>query len=242
LCSKTDVQQIIIKLAMGLCISRDAAFLLGPENAKKGVPDQGWQFETEVREATIKAAGNGRFALKTFAKGPTIIEKNLKPMSSATTLVGVPNNTTFTFKCTEDLEKYITLAISEGGYTRQEILTYYEHFMYGFDGVVCCLNVSTWTVNHAGTDKEGLNIRVQEKELPDGTMAYEGICVKDVKVDDELYMDYRRFKLPDFYVKFTDSHGFGDVRKNTLIAVYGSDAEAKTGKHGSPWVPSRKLN
>jgi len=169
-----------------------------------------------------------------------LIEKNLVPMSTTKTLIGIPNNTTFTFQCTEDLEKYISLAISEGGYTRQDILTYYEHFMYGFNGVVSCLNVSTWTVNHAGTAEDGLNIRVQEKRLPDGTMAYEGICVKDVAEGDELYMDYRRFKLPDFFVEFTNSHGFGDVRKNTLTAVYGSDAEAKIGRHGCPWLPSRK--
>jgi len=216
--------------------------LLGPENSKTGVPNQGWQFETEIREATIKAAGNGRFALKAMAKGPQLIEKVLVPISSTTTLLGTPNDTTFTFECTEDLEKYITLAVSEGGYSRQDILTNYEHFMYGFGGPVCCLNCSTWTVNHAGTAKEGLNILVQEKELPDGRIAYEGICVKDVAVDDELYMDYRRFKLPDFYVEFTKKHGFGDVPKNTLTAVYGSDAEAKTGKPDCPWVPSRKLN
>jgi len=229
---------------MGICIGRESGFKLGPENSKNGVEGQGWQFETEIREAVVKAAGNGRFALKPMTKGPkvTLIEKVLVPMSATTTLIGTPNNTTLTFESVEDLEKYITLAASEGGYSRQDILTYYEHFMYGFDGRVCCLNYSTWTVNHAGTAKEGLNILVQEKELPDGKIAYEGICVKDVAVDDELYMDYRRFTLPKFYVEFTDKHGFGDVRKNTLTAVYGSDDVKKTGKPDFPWVASRKLN
>ena len=219
------------------CLSRDSGFKLGNENAMKGLPDQGWQIETEIREATIKAAGNGRFALSVGKRDAVLIEKVLMPMKQTDTLIGLANNTTLTFEDTEDLEKYIKLAMVEGNYTRQDVLTQYEHFMYGFDGVVACLNYCTWTVNHAGDAKEGLNIRVQEKPLPNGKIAYVGICVKDVEINDELYMDYRRFTIPKFYHEFTKANGIGDVRKNTLTAVYGSDELAKTGKASEPWTP-----
>jgi hypothetical protein len=218
-------------------LSRDDGFKFGTEKSLKGLPNQGWQLDTEIREATIKAAGNGRFALSVAKKDDVLIEKILVPMKQTDTLIGLPNNTTLTFEDTKDLEKYITLAMSEGKYTRQDVLTQYEHFMYGFDGDVACLNYCTWTVNHAGDAKEGLNIRVQEKALRDGKRAYVGICIKDVEINDELNMDYRRFKIPGFYLEFTQAHGIGDVRKNTLTAVYGSDKLEKTGKPSEPWVP-----
>merc|ERR1712190_312167 len=135
-------------------------------------------------------------------KGEQLIQKVLMPMSAINSLVSLPNDTTITFKSVLELEKYITLALAEGGYSRSQILQEFEHFIYGFDGEVCCLNYSTWTVNHASKASEGLNIIVQEKELDDGRTAYEGICVKDVKPGDELYMDYRRFKLPQFYIDY----------------------------------------
>lgn len=185
------------------------------------VPNQGWQLATIVRESTIPGAGKGRFAAQTFKAGSTAIQKPLVPMAQVESLKNLSNDTTITFACVEDLEKYIELAKAEGGYTREEILHYYEHFMYGFDGRVSCLNVSTWTVNHGDKIEDGLNIVVEEQELPGGAKALAGRALKDILLNEELYMDYRKFKLPEFYMEYTQKHGFKDVRTATLEAVYG---------------------
>jgi hypothetical protein len=142
-------------------------------------------------------------------------------MAQIESLKNLSNDTTITFASVEDLEKYIDMAKAEAGYTREEILHYYEHFMYGFDGHVACLNVSTWTVNHGDKIEDGLNIVVEEKELPGGAKAYAGNALKDILLNDELFMDYRKFKLPAFYMEYTQKHGFKDVRTATLEAVYG---------------------
>jgi len=215
------------------------AFLLGPANSKKGVPGQGWQFETEIREAEVKEAGFGRKALVPLKKGSPMIEKFTMPMAKVKTLLNIPYDTTITFASVDDLEKYIKLGMTEGNYSREEILEYYEHFMYGFDGVVTGLNVCTWTVNHQGSEDQGLNCNMFEKYYPDGRHSYYGIAAKDIKVGDEIYHDYRRFKIPEFYKEYCKKHNFKSVRQITLEAVYGSDEESVCGKpfHG-PFVPN----
>ena len=75
-------------------------------------------------------------------------------MASIKTLAGLPSDGTNTFASTDELEKYISLAKEEGGCCREEILKLFEHFVFGFDGEVCCLNLCTWTVNHADPDSE----------------------------------------------------------------------------------------
>lgn len=198
-----------------------SGFDLGPVNAMNNVPNQGWQLATIVRQSKIPGAGNGRFAGQTLKAGSTVVQKPLMPMAQVESLKNLPNDTTITFARVEDLEKYIELSMSEGGYSREEILDYYEHFMYGFDGHVSCLNVSTWTVNHGDNVEDGLNVVVEEKELPGGAKALSGRALKDILLNEELYMDYRKFKLPDFYIEYTQKHGFKDVRTATLQAVYG---------------------
>jgi len=201
-------------------------FLLPVENSIKGVAGQGWEHVTHVGPSQLSGAGNGRYAGEAIKKGSELIIKVLRPMTTIDTLVSLPPDTTITFSSENDLERYIKLAETEGGYSRKEILTLFEHFIYGFDSKVCCLNVCTWTVNHADSYENGLNCLVVQKRLPDGSTAYVGEAMGDIQKGDEFFMDYRKFTQPEFYVEFTRKHGFKDVRKATLEAVYGSDAVA----------------
>jgi hypothetical protein len=195
--------------------------------------------KNEVKEATVKAAGNGRFALEEKKVGDIVCEKKLKPMADVTSLVGMSIDTVLEFGSVEDCEKYLALAEKEGGYDKKEILDYYEHFMFGFDGVHCCLNYATWTVNH---QHPGNNLQVDEKKLADGSYAQVCKVVKDIKVGDELYHDYRRFVIPTFYKEFMKKQDRMDVRHNTLAAVYGEDYEKVGGKNSIRWVSDRSLN
>jgi len=197
-------------------------FALGPVNAMQDVPKQGWQLATKVGQSTIAAAGNGRYAAEPLKAGKVVVAKIIKPMATLDSLLGLSNDTTITFASVADLEKYIDLAKSEGGYSRQEILTFYEHFMYGIDGKVTCLNTSTWTVNH-GEAGAGMNVLIEEKPLPGGELAYVGTAQVDIIRGDELYNDYRLFKIADFYTAYTQKHGYKDVRTATLEAVYGPE-------------------
>jgi len=198
-------------------------FLLPMESAIKGVEGQGWEHATYVATSQISGAGNGRYAGESIKQGSELIVKVLRPMTTIDTLLSLPSDTTITFSSVNDLERYIKLAETEGGYSRNEILTLFEHFIYGFDSKVCCLNVCTWTVNHADSYENGLNCLVVQKHLSDGSTAYVGEAMGDIKEGDEFFMDYRKFTQPEFYVEFTKKHGFKDVRKATLEAVYGSD-------------------
>merc|ERR1711988_163126 len=104
------------------------------------------------------------------APGEVVVQKVLIPMGELGSLLYVPKNATITFACEQDLEKYIMLMEREGGFPRDVVLQLYEHFIYGFDRKVCCLNVSTWTINHAESAEGGLNTAVDFKgaRLPDG--------------------------------------------------------------------------
>merc|ERR1712070_1075670 len=172
----------------------------------------------------IEGAGNGRYARQDVAPGEVVVQKVLVPMGELDSLLYVDKNTTITFVCEQDLEKYIMLMEREGGFPRDVVLNLYEHFMYGFDRKVSCLNVSTWTINHAESKAGGLNTQVDFKgaRLPDGRPAY--VCRSfGVKNGDELFMDYSRFALPDFYLAYTKRLGFDDVQTATLKAVHGED-------------------
>lgn len=201
---------------------------------------QGWQLNNVVKESNVKEAGNGRFAGEGLKKGSIVCQKVLKPMGNVNSMKELPFDGTITFNCEADIEKYIALAGKEGGYSREECLKVFEHFMYGFDGVVSCLNVCSWTINHADETFKPptpLNMCVEERNRGwfRREKTYAVIAATDIAVGEELHIDYRRFKLPAFYVNFCRTQRYGDVRAETLRAVYGSDEAAKTGVSPIPW-------
>lgn len=201
-----------------------SVIMLPTENSIQGVLNQGFPIATEVGKSSIEGAGNGRYARENVAPGDVVVQKVLVPMGELNSLLNVDKNTTITFACVQDLEKYIMLMEREGGFPRAAVLHLYEHFMYGFDKVVSCLNVSTWTINHADSRAGGLNTEVDFKDahLLDGRPAY--VCRSfGVKNGDELFMDYARFALPDFYLAWTKCLGFDDVQTATLKAACGPD-------------------
>lgn len=188
-----------------------------------GVPEQGWQCPTEVRQSLIPGAGNGRFATEAVKVKSSVVEKVLVPMSKVCKLSELSNDVIITFESVADLEKYIGMSYKEGGYSREQVLDLFEHFIYGFDGKHACLNVTTWTVNHGDPDLNGLNVDITEKKLKCGASALVGEATVDINVNDEFYIDYRKFKLPKFYLDYTKEQGFKDVRTATVEAVYGSE-------------------
>merc|ERR1719502_885947 len=89
---------------------------LPTENSIKGVPNQGFPIATEVGKSSIEGAGNGRYARQDVAPGEVVVQKVLVPMGELDTLVNLDKNTTLTFACVQDLEKYIMLMEREGGF------------------------------------------------------------------------------------------------------------------------------
>ena len=201
-----------------------ASLNLPTDNALQHIPGQGWNLASTVGKSSIAAAGNGRFAAQPCGIDSIVIQKKLIPMSSIDSLHALDPDATISFSSTFDLENYVALMQLEGGYSRGKVLDLYEHFVYGFDGLTCLLNVSTWTVNHSHSSSKGLNIKVLgPKALEDGTIVMVGEAAKAIEVGDEFFMDYRLFRLPDFYLRFCAYHQFQDVRTATLLAV-GHDA------------------
>jgi len=202
-------------------IAKESGFDLPPMNSIKDVPQQGWHMNTIVRPSTVPAAGNGRFATEHVKAKSTVIQKLLMPMAKIHTLVGLSNDIVITFSRVDDLEKYIELSMSDGGHSRQEVLNVFENFVFGFDGQRACLSVSTMSLNHADHAKEGLNVEMVERTLPGGFTAYCGEALSDIQVNDELFEDYRKFVLPQFYLTYSKENGFKDVRTATMETVYG---------------------
>jgi len=236
-------------LALGKRPTGDAkpGFRLPPAISLAGdVPhlEQGWQLKNVVKESNVKEAGNGRYALESLKKGQVVVQKLLVPMAEVSSLKAVPYDAMLTFACEADLEKYINLAEKEGGYCREECLKVFEHFIHGFDGVVCVLNLCACSINHADETFKPptkLNIEFQERYRRRGWFGREktcaGVCVSDIEAGEEMHTDYRRFKLPCFYIEFTQKQKvpYADVRSATLTAVYGGDTPDKTGVSPVPW-------
>jgi len=222
-----------------------SAFRLPPAIAlANDVPHlkQGWKLQNVVKESNVKEAGNGRYALEPLKKGQVVVQKVLVPMGTVTSLATLPLDGTLTFNCEADCEKYIALAEKEGGYSREEVLKVFEHFMYGFDGVTSCLNVTSWTINHADESFKHptpLNMCVEERSRGwfRREKTYAAVAASDIAAGEEMHIDYRRFKLPAFYTNFcrTQKVPYGDVRAETLKAVYGGDDAVKTGVSPVQW-------
>merc|ERR1712196_155917 len=83
--------------------------MLPTDNSIKAVPNQGFPIATEVGKSTIEGAGNGRYAKQDVAPGEVVVQKVLVPMGELDSLLNVDKNTTITFECLQDLEKYIML-------------------------------------------------------------------------------------------------------------------------------------
>merc|ERR1740130_1797055 len=105
------------------------------------------------------------------------------------------------FDNVEEIDKYVKLAVAEG-YTKEQVMTTIKHFLHGFSDKQCLLNVSAYTVNHKDENMGGLNLEINEKIYEDGDSAWVCTAKEDIKIGDELMIDYRRFKIPKFYTEY----------------------------------------
>lgn len=204
-------------------------------NAVQGPRCQGWKIKSRVGPSHVLGAGNGRFALDdveaTRRIRPAGVDDSpmrtrtclaVKPyvqMSQIGSLSMVPGDHTITFKNANDIEKYISLCKHEGGHSRERVLQELSNFVWGYDGKHACLNQSSWTVNHASDFDQGLNCEIAERRLDDGRHAIVVDAVADICKNDELYMDYRRFVLPEFYLAFCKANNIKDVRTLVMEAI-----------------------
>jgi hypothetical protein len=195
------------------------SLLLPSENSRTGVPDQGWLVEMEVKPSGIPGAGNGRYAAQPVKERDMVCVKPLVPMAEVFALRDVPYDHTYTFACAEDLEKYITLAQKEGGYTREQVLDQFENFVWGLDERRACLNNSTWTMNHGEGTGETVVFQLEAK--PDGTEAVVGYAYQDLEPGAEFFNNYRDFVIPLWYRDWTQANGIVDVRTLVLTIVDG---------------------
>ena len=200
-------------------LSLRMTFQLPPERSKLGLPDQGWTISTEVKQSLIAGSGNGRFAKESTIGGSRVLVKKLVPMQTVTSLSELTGDSVVTFSSEDDLERYIQCANNEAGLSRAQILDLYENFMYGLDGDRSCLNISTYTTNHADGDRITMELNIG---TIDGCESIVGTALgKDIAEGQELTIDYRRFKLPLFYLDYCKKNSITDVRTLVLNIVDG---------------------
>ena len=195
------------------------SFQLPPERSKLGLPDQGWLVETQVAQSRIADSGNGRYAKQAISPCTRVLVKKLVPMASVDKLSDLPGDAVVTFSSEEDLEKYIRLADTEGGLSRAQILDLYQNFLWGLDGARGCLNISTYTTNHA--DGEAITMELNLETIDSIECVVGTTLDKEVSIDDELTISYRRFSLPEFYLEYCKKNEIIDVRTLVLNIVDG---------------------
>jgi len=193
--------------------------LLPSESAVQGVSGQGWTVNTVVKQSLIPGAGNGRFTAEPVKVHTPISMKPMIEMAKIDNLAGLPADRVVTFSSVADLEKYVTLAIEEGGFSREQVLDCFANFIWSFDGRRACLNHSTWSVNHGDTIAGGLNLEFGEKTMADGSTVMVGEAMVDMGVDVEIRNDYKAFWQPDFYLQYCHDHNFQDVRSIVMDAI-----------------------
>lgn len=198
-----------------------ARLLLPPERSRLGLAGQGWRVATAVRQSLIPGAGNGRFTEEAVAARTQMSVKPIVPVASLSSLAHVPADSVLTFASADDLERYVSLNESEGGYRREEVLSVFEHFLWSLDGARGFLNTCTWSMNHADDAAGGLNVAFAERAL-EGGAAIVGEAIGDIAPGVELRNNYREFVMPAFYTRFCREHGFKDVRTAVLEAVDGA--------------------
>lgn len=189
---------------------------------------QGWRIATAVRQSLISAAGNGRFVSEAVRAGTVISVKPVVPMAQLSSLRTLSADQAVSFSTVPELEHYITLRAQEdgGGVPREQVLDLFEHFVWSLDGSDsgrCCLNLSTWSINHAHDSTGGLNVEFyKDRTVSSDGKEHEvvvGEAMVDLEVDTELFMDYRTFDMPHYYLAYCDTHGFKDVRTSVLEAA-----------------------
>ena len=181
------------------------------------VSGQGWKFLTAIKPSQIPGAGNGRFLLEAVPKGAVVCVKPTVHMATVSSLYDVTPDSTITFETTTCLERYV--ALNAPDHSREGVLQEMGHFVWSTDGERGYLNASTWTMNHADGDTDGLNIKHTVDVLQDGVVAVVSRAIHDLQAGAELKNNYRDFNIPRFYLDFCDAHGFKDVRSAVLEVV-----------------------
>jgi len=194
-----------------------APVLLPSERTLAANTDEGWTIASEIKGSSIPQAGNGRFVIDAVPAGTVVFEKKFVDIKTIHSLHQLSPNSTVAFNDRADLEKFVSLSESEGGHSREAVLAEYEHFIWGIDGKYVCLNYSTWTSNHG---EPGLTENVK-LGFDTESRIFIGVATRDIAAAEELYMNYRDFKIPEFYSAFCREHGFKDVRTAVLEAVDG---------------------
>jgi len=199
--------------------------LLPSQRASTGVPNQGWQIPTRVGQSRIPGAGNGRFALTAVPRRTRVVKKPYIPMQNVQSLYDVSPHCTITFQNEDELERYISMSLKEGGFSREQVLKELADFIYGFDGYRACLNHSTWSMNHADhlSKVSPLKVEFVDRVLEDGSVALVGRTIDDVSPDDELTNDYRDFVIPPFFMDFCKKNNIKDVRSMVMDAIGGEN-------------------
>ena len=188
--------------------------LLPNEASIQGVAGQGWSIKTAVRDSLIPGAGKGRFAEETVASGTKVHTKRIVHMSTVDSLLRVSPDVTLTFGKADEIEKYISLAIGEGGYSREEVMETLEHFIWCHDGERACLNNCTWSMNH-GHAPGALNIKFYDN----GKGEFIGETVDTLSIGDEMTNSYHEFFMPEFFLDYCEENNIKDARTTVMEAI-----------------------
>ena len=71
-----------------------------------------------MKQSTIPGAGNGRYSTEAVVKGTTMCVKMGVKMADVSSLAELGVGMAVTFDSEDGLEKYVALAIAEGGHKR----------------------------------------------------------------------------------------------------------------------------
>ena len=207
---KTDLSRVRFEMH-----SEDSSVLLPSQRTLNANLDEGWKIGTDVRPSNIAAAGNGRYTSQAVVAGALMFSKKLRHVKTIKSLCDVSTDSTVVFHDTQDLETFIELCQKEGNHTRDKTLEEYQHYIYGYTGTTAHLNFCTWTINHGEPGQtENMKIAIIGDTI-------QGTAMRDIDVGEEIYNNYREFKIPAFYTEFCETHGFKDVRSAVMEAIGG---------------------
>ena len=163
------------------------------------------------------------FAQSAATAGDLICEKPIVYFTEENTDLQFPPNAAITFKTEADLDKFVEYAIAKG-FSKDTSLALIADFVGGTNTDECFICNSSHVINHSATPNA-------IHELKNG--AYCITACANIEAGDELFCDYNKYEMPDFYLKeFCVKNGITDLKTCALAAVAAveaakAEAEAK---------------
>lgn len=163
-------------------------------------PASCFQFKTMIKPSTIPNAGIGRFALENIPKGSIIIKRKLITIDDITANPNLLFDKTKAIMLQSELDMYkLVIFYYDQCITKpsfSNIKRGLQNFTGSYDGKTVFLMTQATFVNH---NTKHFN---QTDFVKDGYIYAQAL--RDIKKNEELFIDYKTYRFPHFYYKFFD--------------------------------------